>query len=167
MEAFDKQQGYKHNDKSCVEFISKDRHSKERLRHGKPRPLPQMSFLNGPKVAKEYPLDRESKQNGKKDAHVCEHHETGIALREIDTCGVEVWPLLEGREDNGRCERGADGTVCRKTHLPGQDGLSRSRVPRVPGTVVPCRFFASARPFPAGLFSRAACWVLKSFVPSN
>jgi hypothetical protein len=125
MKAFNKQQRDKHDDESRVEFIPKYRHSEECLSHGKPRPLPQMGVFNGSELAKEYPLDRESEHDGKEDAHVGEDHETRIALRQIDTCRVEVWPLLEGSQDNSCCERSADGTICRKTHLlRGQNALS-------------------------------------------
>jgi hypothetical protein len=140
MEAFDKEQRDKHDDESRVEFIPKYRHSEECLSHGKPRPLPQMGVFNGSELAKEYPLDRESEHDGKEDAHVGEDHETRIALRQIDTCRVEVWPLLEGRQHNGRCERGADGTICRKTHLlRGQNAFSH----RVSGAL-PCIALLSA-----------------------
>jgi hypothetical protein len=102
-----------------------------------------MGLLNGPQVAKEYPLDHESKHDGEEDAHVCEHHETGIALREINTCRVEVWPLLEGGDDDSGGERGADGTICRETHLVRQNGPPDPVSPLLQlstmATLVPCR----------------------------
>jgi hypothetical protein len=92
-----------------------------------------MGVFDGPQLAKEYPLDREPEHDGEVDAHVGEDHETRVALREIDTCRVEVWPLLEGRQHNGCCERRADGPVCRETHLVrGQDALAH----RVPGALL-------------------------------
>jgi hypothetical protein len=127
MKAFDKQQRHKHDDESRIEFIPKYRHSKKGLCHGKPCSLPQMGVFNGAQVAKEDPLDRESEHDGEEDAHVGEDHETRIALREIDTCRVEVGPLLECGEDDGCCERGADGTICRKTHLLHGQNASRAK----------------------------------------
>jgi DNA-directed RNA polymerase subunit K/omega len=54
-------------------------------------------------MTKEDLLDSKAKENGEKNAHVCQNHKTGIALREIDAGRVEVGPLLERSKDNSRC----------------------------------------------------------------
>src|SRR5438552_19197407 len=76
-----------------------------------------MTFLNGPQMAKEEFLYSEAEKDGKKDAHISQNHKTRIALREINACGIEIWPLLECSEYNSGRKGGAQGTVCNKTHI--------------------------------------------------
>jgi len=61
-----------------------------------------MGFLNCSQMTKEDLLDSKSKENGEKEAHVCQNHKTGIALRKIDAGRVEVRPLLERGKNNRR-----------------------------------------------------------------
>ena len=103
MEALDKQQGNKHDHETGVELISKHCHGQERFRHCKPGSLAQMSLLYRSQMAKEYLLNSKAEENCDEDAHICQYHETGIALREIDTCRVEIRPLLERGKNDSRC----------------------------------------------------------------
>ena len=62
-----------------------------------------MGFLNRSQMTKEDFLDSKAEKNGEEDAHICQYHKTGIALREIDACRVEIGPLLEGGKNDSRC----------------------------------------------------------------
>ena len=101
METLDKEERHKHDHESRIELVPKDSHGQESLRYGKPYPLAQMRLFNGPQIAEKDLLHSEAEQDCEEDAHVCEDHKAGIALREIDACRVEIRPLLERREDNG------------------------------------------------------------------
>jgi hypothetical protein len=76
-----------------------------------------MGFLNCSQMTKEDLLDSKSKENGEKEAHICQNHKTGIALRKIDAGRVEVRPLLERGKNNSRGERCAYRTIRSKTHF--------------------------------------------------
>ena len=70
-----------------------------------------MCLLDRPQMSKEDLLHGEAKENGEEDAHVCQDHQTGIALRKVDAGRVEVWPLLESSQNHGRRQRGAERTI--------------------------------------------------------
>lgn len=76
-----------------------------------------MSFLNRSQMTKEDFLDSEAEEDCEEDAHICQYHKTGIALREIDAGRVEIRPLLEGGKNNSGCKRRAYRTIRSKTHL--------------------------------------------------
>ena len=75
-----------------------------------------MGFLDGAQMSKEELLHGDTEQNGEEDSHVCQDHQTGIALRKVDARRVEVWPLLERSENHRRGQRRAECTVCSETH---------------------------------------------------
>ena len=76
-----------------------------------------MGLLNCSHRSKEDFLDGEAEEDGQEDTHVCQNHETGIALGEVDACRVKVGPFVECGEENAGCKRSADGAICDKTHL--------------------------------------------------